>query len=76
MSAASIAQQALSLAEQHLGKGVMQSSAQLCADDSRALIAKGRHKHAALRALRSLEYSVGGFHPDCAKAEALIAQVA
>ena len=76
MSASSIAQAIVDLAEKHLGKGEMSSSAELCVEDARALIATGRHKHAALRAFRSLEYSVGLLHPDCSGAKSLLARMA
>lgn len=58
------ARQALFLAEKHLGKGDMVSSARLCVEDSRSLFEKGDFKNAAGRALDSLSYSVGVFHPD------------
>lgn len=41
----------------------MRSSARLCADDAAALLATGDTTNAKARALRSLAYSVGIFHP-------------
>lgn len=45
--------------------GAMASSAQVCLDDARACFAAGDFESAARRATRSLEYSVGIFHPVC-----------
>jgi hypothetical protein len=45
------------------GSALMQSSADLCLADARKLHAEGKHAYAARRALKSLEYSVGVFHP-------------
>lgn len=58
------------LAVKHLGSGSMESSARLCLADARALEAKGDLENARKRALKSLAYSVGMFHPDYCKAVA------
>ena len=42
----------------------MNDSAKLCLRDAYACIASGREEYAAGRALESLRYSVGVFHPD------------
>lgn len=42
----------------------MRSSAVLCLADARAMLADGDTYSAAARALNSLAYSVGVFHPD------------
>ena len=59
--------QTLALARKHLG-GDMESSARLCLSDAIHLRDQGDLTHARARALRSLEYSVGIFHPDYTKA--------
>lgn len=41
----------------------MQSSAKLCLDDARNLLAAGRPEPATFRALKSISYSVGVFSP-------------
>lgn len=53
---------AIGWAEQHIGKGGMVSSAQVCLDDARALAAKGDDAAALKRAGKSLGYSVGYYH--------------
>lgn len=58
----------ITLARKHIG-GQMESSARLCLADAVALYDKGEHDYARKRALKSLAYSVGGFHPDYRKAE-------
>lgn len=65
----------IELASSHIGKGSMVSSAQLCLDDARALVERGNHHYAAKRAIKSLAYSVGGFHVDHAQAERLAATI-
>lgn len=59
--------QILALARKHLG-GDMESSARLCLADAIHLCDQGDLTHARARALRSLEYSIGVFHQDYAKA--------
>lgn len=54
----------LALAEKHIGEGRMVSSARLCLEDARSLADKGHPILAHVRAMRSLQYSVGMFHPD------------
>lgn len=54
----------LALAEKHVGAGHMASSAKLCLEDARSLAAKGQPILARVRAMRSLQYSIGMFHPD------------
>lgn len=63
MSAADI----IELANRHLGAGCMVSSARLCLDDARQLLAASC-ADARQRALRSLAYSVGILHPDYRRA--------
>ena len=61
----------IELADFHLNKaGAMYSSAEGCLDDSRKQFAQSNFNFAINRALDSLGYSVGVFHPDyqrCAK---------
>lgn len=52
----------LTLARTNLG-GSMESSARLCLADAEACAAKGDEPGARRRALDSLRYSVGVFHP-------------
>ena len=52
------------LARKHLGTNAMRSSAAVCLADAVALQDDGGLFNARLRALRSLAYSVGRFHPD------------
>ena len=63
------ANQVLILARKHLG-GEMESSARLCLSDAVTLYAEGKLDYAKARALKSLAYSVGVFHPDYRKASA------
>lgn len=60
--------QVIILARKHLGKGTMESSARLCLSDALELLEKGERGHALLRALKSLQYSVGMFHADYERA--------
>jgi len=62
------ANQVLILARKHLGNGTMESSARLCLADAVRLFDDGDHDAAKSRALKSLQYSVGCFHEDFAKA--------
>jgi hypothetical protein len=57
-------QHLITLARKHLGKGDMQSSAELCLADAIALYDAGNYTPAKGRALDSLAYSVGKSHPD------------
>lgn len=55
----------IQLARKHVSNGaVMQSSAQVCLADAERLQAQGKCVEARNRAVRSLQYSVGVFHPD------------
>ena len=56
------------LARKHIGKGVMESSARLCLADAVELYDDGDADMAKVRALKSLSYSVGIFHPDYKRA--------
>lgn len=58
----------IALARKHIGSGTMESSARLCLDDAVALKESGDLFPAWYRALRSLDYSVGVFHPDYVRA--------
>ncbi len=54
----------LGIARAHLSNGAaMASSALLAFEDAEALYAQGHYEDAAARALTSLKYSVGIFHP-------------
>jgi hypothetical protein len=57
------AQQIIDLAQSHVEKAAMQSSAQLCVDDARRLLASGKPEYAIGHAVRSLAYSLGVFSP-------------
>ena len=55
----------IQLARKHANNGAaMQSSAQLCLRDAEALQFAGKTASARNCAVKSLEYSVGIFHPD------------
>jgi hypothetical protein len=54
----------------------MMSSAVFCLNDARALLAKGEPVPATKRALDSLSYSVGTFHPDYNEVRDLVAWLA
>lgn len=57
----------LALARKHLG-GAMESSARLCLADAIEASNRGDFEVAIARALKSLAYSVGIFHPDYVRA--------
>jgi hypothetical protein len=57
------AQEIIDLAQSHVSKASMQSSAQLCVDDARACLARGLPDYAIGRAVRSLAYSLGILSP-------------
>jgi hypothetical protein len=59
--------QVIALARKHLG-GAMESSARLCLADAVALFDAGDLIAARRRALRSLQFSVGVFHPEFVRA--------
>ena len=68
----------VALARKHVAANPsMESSARLCLADAVDCYNHGEYVQATQRALKSLTYSVGIFHPDCAKAhrDALIATV-
>lgn len=57
------------LARKHVGNGAaMESSARLCLADAVELQAEGKLDYAKARAIKSLAYSVGIFHPDYKRA--------
>ena len=60
--------QILKLARKHIGTGDMESSARLSLSDANHLYDRGLLDYAKKRALESLKYSVGIFHPDYKKA--------
>lgn len=67
--------QIIALARKHLDNGApMASSARLCVDDALWLASRGDDCFARTRALSSLGYSVGVFHPDYRAAEAAVKQ--
>lgn len=55
--------------------GCMSSSAELCLDDARSLLADGNIRAAGERACESLAYSVGVLHPDYIRAKALVREI-
>ena len=57
------------LARKHIAGGAMESSARLCLADSLACAERDDWTSAADRALASLRFSVGVFHPDFKRAE-------
>ena len=57
-------QDMLVLAKKHQNDGEMVSSAQLCIQDAERAYKAGAFESAKKWALKSLSYSVGGFHPD------------
>lgn len=64
----------IELTRKHVNNGAaMQSSAQLCLKDAEALQVQGSEVEAIFRAVQSLEYSVGVFHPDCQAADLCLA---
>jgi hypothetical protein len=58
----------ITLARKHIGKGDAEASARICLADAIACYSKGRLDDSKARALKSIAYSVGVFHPDYAKA--------
>jgi len=63
----------IALATRNADNGAaMQSSAQLCLSDARELFTKGDYGYANSRAIASLSYSVGMFHPDFKAASAAL----
>lgn len=61
------AAEAIALAQKHVDaryESRMQSSAELCLADAKALMEKGEERVAKNRAVRSLAYTVGILHPD------------
>lgn len=57
--------QLIRLARKHASNGAeMQSSAQVCLEDAVKLRKEGNAMFARKRALKSLQYSIGIFHPD------------
>jgi hypothetical protein len=54
----------------------MESSSRLCLADAVSLYDKGEYAYACKRALDSLSYSVGIFHPDYQKAHKSIKEQA
>ena len=62
------AQKAIRLARKHIGNGaVMDSSARVCLMDALHLYERGFYDYAIRHAKKSIEYSVGIFHPDYKK---------
>jgi len=54
----------IALAEKHVEKAQMLSSAKLCLSDAKELVGRGEVESAKVRALKSLAYSIGILHPD------------
>jgi uncharacterized protein (UPF0332 family) len=50
-------------ARKYLGHGAMESSARLCLEDAINLANNGDYDNARNRAIKSLAYSIGVFHP-------------
>lgn len=63
------AQNAIALADRYAAQAPMRSSAELCLSDARGLLARGHETLAHVRAMRSLAYSIGVFHPDYVAAD-------
>lgn len=61
------AQQTIIIARKHLG-GEMESSARFCLADAVTLYDAGNDEAAKARALKSLAYSLGVFHPEYKRA--------
>jgi hypothetical protein len=61
----------IALAKSHLGRGVMDTSAELCLTDALCWEEAGRLDLARERAIKSLAYSVGVFHPSYLRAVAV-----
>jgi hypothetical protein len=59
------AQEIIDLAQKHVGEN---ASAAICLSDAIACMERGEHEYAKKRAIRSLDYSVGIFHPDYERA--------
>jgi hypothetical protein len=64
------AKDVVELAKKHVTEGSMPSSAMLCLTDAVGLLRMGNEYYAKKRALDSLAYSVGVFHPDWILAKA------
>lgn len=60
----------IELAEKHQHEGNMSSSACVALQDAKHLRERGFHEMARGRALASLRYSIGVFHPDYQRATA------
>lgn len=60
--------QVIILARKHLGTGEMNSSARLCLSEAIRYQERGELDYAKERAIKSLAYSVGMFHPDYKRA--------
>ena len=56
----------IALAAKHVGDN---ASAAICLSDAMACHERGEDEYAKKRAIRSLEYSVGIFHPDYERAK-------
>ena len=64
--------QIITSAQCHLHKAAMQGSARICLEDAMALDRAGWVQRAVRRAIDSLRYSVGVFHPDYQAASAAL----
>ena len=58
----------IELAEKHVEKEEYLTSSELCLNDAKELLASGKEGYATDRAIDSLRFSVGVFHPDYQKA--------
>ena len=58
------ANQVIELAEKNIANAALIGSAKLCLQDAKDCLAKGDEGYAFNRALKSLQYSIGIFHPD------------
>lgn len=65
-------EEVIAIAESHVNEGGMRSSAQSCLEDAKRHAEQGNGAFAARWAIWSLGYSVGVFHPDYTRAQALL----
>jgi hypothetical protein len=66
-----IAAEAIEIASRHIVRSTMHDSAFVCLTDAEELFSHKRFDLAIAWALRSLDHSVGVFHPDRSRVEAL-----
>jgi len=71
----SVAKTLIDLAEGHLPASTpeLRNSAQICLTDAQSLLGRRAYRHAAQRAVTSLSFSVGIFHPDTMRGQHAVA---